>query len=95
MTNATVSSLTQTKHRKSPYLLGIVAGILWYSLALLEPLHGPKLWAIFLCGSFAVWVSVLKLRSLIHGTGWVFPRTTTALLTALAVETGLYLWFSH
>jgi hypothetical protein len=84
-----------TQVRKSPYFLGIFGGILWYGLALLEPLHGPKLWTIFLCGSFAVWISVLKLRSLIHGVGWVFPRTNSVLLAAVTVEVWLFIWFSH
>lgn len=95
MINEQSSSLSTKEHGKSPYVMGIAAAILGYGLALLEPLRGPKLWAIFFCAGFAVWVSVLKLRNLIHQTGWVFPRTTTALLTALAIEVWLYLWFSH
>ncbi len=90
------TSVLEKGYRKSPYVLGIAAAILAYGLSLLEPaIRGPKLWAIFLCASFAVWVSVLKLRNLIHGAGWVFPRTNTVLLTAVAVEVWLHLWFSH
>ncbi|HEY3824989.1 MAG TPA: hypothetical protein VGL82_10535 [Bryobacteraceae bacterium] len=90
------SSLSQKKDRKIAYVMGIAAAILFFGLALLEPsIRGPKSWVIFLCASFAVWISALKLRNLIHGTGWVFPRTTSALLIALAVEAWLYLWFSH
>jgi len=82
--------------RRVPYVLGIVAATLGYGLSLLEPaIRGPKLWAIFLCASFAVYVSVLKLRNLIHGSGWVFPRTNTVLLVAIVIEVWLRLWFSH
>ncbi len=63
----------QTGHQgsgKSPYVLGICVATLGYGLSRLEPaIRGPKLWAIFLCASFAIWISVLKLRRLIHGTG--------------------------
>jgi hypothetical protein len=88
--------LTKKKDRKSAYVMGIAAAMLFLGLALLEPsIRGPKSWVIFLCASFAVWISVLKLRNVIHGTGWVFPRSASALLIALAVEGCLYLWFSH
>ncbi len=94
--NEDASSLSQKKDRKSAYVMGISAALLFLGLALLEPsIRGPKSWVIFLCASFAVWISVLKMRNIIHGTGWVFPRTTSALLIALAVEAGLFLWFSH
>jgi hypothetical protein len=74
MTDEGVGTSLATKHRKIPYLLGIIAAMLGYGLSLLEPsIRGPKLWAIFFCAGFAVWISVLKLRNLIHGTGWVFP----------------------
>ena len=96
MTDKGVDTSFATKQRKIPYLLGIIAATLGYGLSLLEPsIRGPKLWAIFFCAGFAVWISVLKLRSLIHGTGWVFPRTNTALLTTVVVEVWLHLWFSH
>jgi hypothetical protein len=63
---------------------------------MLEPMiRGLKLWAIFLCAAFAVWISILKLRYLIHRTGWVFPRTNAALLSAVVIEVWLHLWFSH
>ncbi len=89
-------SLPKKKDRKSAYVMAIAAAMLFFGLALLEPsIRGPKSWVIFLCASFAVWISVLKLRNLIHGTGWVFPRSTSALLMALSVEVWLYLWFSH
>jgi hypothetical protein len=82
--------------RRSPYWMGIVAAIIGYSLALEEPaIRGIKLWAIFVCASFTVWICVLKLRNVIHGTGWVFPQTTTAILFALSLEAGLHLLFSH
>jgi hypothetical protein len=90
------TSLSKQDCRRSPYILGIIAATLLYGLSLLEPaIRGPKRWAMFLCASFVVWISVLKLRKLIHGTGWVFPRTPTALLMALAAGAWLYLWFSH
>jgi hypothetical protein len=86
----------QKATRKSPYALGIAAALLGYGLSLLEPsIRGPKLWAIFIFAGFAVWISVLKLRNLIHGTGWIFPRTNAALLTAVVIEVWLHLWFSH
>jgi hypothetical protein len=72
----------------------IVVATLGYGLSMLEPIQGPKLWAIFFCASFAVWVAVLKLRQLIHGSG-VFPCTNTVLLTAVVAEVWLHLWFSH
>lgn len=96
MTDEGVGTNLATKRRKVPYLLGIIAAMLGYGLSLLEPsIRGPKLWAIFFCASFAVWISVLKLRNMIHGTGWVFPRTNTALLTAVVAEVWMHLWFSH
>jgi len=96
MTDEGVGTNLAIKHRKIPYLLGILAAMLGYGLSLLEPsIRGPKLWAIFFCASFAVWISVLKLRNMIHGTGWVFPRTNTILLTAVVIEVWLHLWFSH
>jgi hypothetical protein len=81
---------------KSAYILGICAATLGYGLSMLEEtIRGPIHWLIFLFAGFAVWVSVLKLRNLIHGRGWVFPHTNTALLTAVVAEVWLYLWFSH
>lgn len=88
-------SFPEERTRRAPYLLLILGAILGYGLALLEPLRGPKLWLIFSCAGFTVCVCGLKLRNLIHGIGWVFPRTTTLALLALATETWLYLWFSH
>jgi hypothetical protein len=86
-----------TKEKKVPYVLGIAAATLTYGVSLLEPrIHGPKIWIIFfICAGFAVWISVLKLRKILHGTGWVFPRTSTFLLWAVGVEIWLHLWFSH
>ncbi len=82
--------------RKSPYVLGILAATLGYGLALLEPsIRGPRLLAIFICASFAVSISVLKLRNLIHGTGWCFPRTDAFLLSAVVLEVWLHLLFSR
>jgi hypothetical protein len=82
--------------RKGRYILVIATATLGYGLSLLEPaIRGLKIWAIFLCASFAVWVAVLKLRQRIHEAGWVFPRTDTVLLTAVVVEVWLYLWFSN
>jgi hypothetical protein len=96
MTIESVADGAATKQRKFPYLIGIVTAMLGYGLSLLEPsIRGPKLWAIFSCASFAVWVSVLKLRNIIHGTGWVFPRTNTSMLAAIVAEVWLHLWFSH
>jgi hypothetical protein len=97
MENRVAAALVpQKKDRKSAYVMGIAAACIFFGLALLEPsIRGPKSWVIFVCGSFAVWISVLKLRNIIHGTGWVFPRTTSALLIALTVEAWLFLWFSH
>jgi hypothetical protein len=51
----------------------------------------PNFGLSFLGGSFAVWISVLKLRSLIHGVGWVFPRTNNILLAAITVEVWLFI----
>jgi hypothetical protein len=83
-------------HRKGPYILVIAVAMLGYGYSLIEPaIRGPKLWAVFFCASFAVWVAVLKLRQLIHGSGWVFPRTNSVLLTAVVAEVWLHLWFSH
>lgn len=96
MTDSGVGTSLSTKHQKTPYLLGMITAILGYALSLLEPsIRGPKLWAIFLCAGFAVWISGLKLRNLIHGAGWVFPRTNTALLTAVAAEVWIHVWFSR
>jgi len=95
MTNEGVGAGSARKQRKIPYLIGMIAATLGYGLSLLDSIRGPKLWAIFLCASFAVWISVLKLRNLIHETGWVFPRTNAALLAAVVVEVWLNLWFSH
>jgi len=91
-----VATSSPGKHAKAAYVLAIIAAILGYGLSLLEPsIRGPKLWAIFFYASFAVWISVLKLRNVIHGRGWIFPRTNTFLLTAIVVEVWLHLWFSH
>lgn len=96
MTDKTVGTSLVKKHPKVPYVLGIVAAVLGYGVSLLEPsIRGPKLWVIFLCAGFAVWISDLKLRHLIHGTGWVFPRTNAVLLMAIAAEMWMHLWFSR
>ena len=92
--NEGIGAESARKQRKIPYFMGIIAAILGYGVSLLDAIRGPKIWIIFLCASFAVWVSVLKLRNLMHGTGWVFPRTNTALLTAVVLEVWLNLWFS-
>jgi hypothetical protein len=85
-----------TKEKKVPYVLGIAAATLTYGVSLLEPrIHGPKIWIIFICAGFAVWISALKLRKILHGTGWVFPRTSTFLLWAVGIEIWLHVWFSH
>jgi hypothetical protein len=92
----TAEHTTAKGYRKSPYLLGIAAATLGFVLSPLEPaIHGPKLWTIFLCASLAVFVSVLKLRNLWLGSGWIFPGTNAALLAAVVVEVWLHLWFSH
>jgi len=89
-------SLSRRREKKIPYVLGIIAATLAYSVSLLEPsIHGTKLWAIFSLSSFAVWISVLKLRNLVHGTGWIFPHTNTVLLWVVVVVVWLHLWFSH
>lgn len=94
--NEQVTSSSMNKYRKSPYVIGILAAILGLGLSLLEPsIRGPKLGVIFGCASFAVWISVLKLRNLIHGVGWVFPRTNTVLLTTVGAEVWLHLLFSR
>ena len=90
------NTATAKGHRKSPYFLGIAAATLGCVLSLLEPaIHGPKLGAIFLCASLAVFVSILKLRNLRLGAGWTFPRTNAVLLAAVVAEVWLHLWFSH
>jgi len=95
MTSEGVDAGSAKGQRKFPYILGIICAILVYGVSLLDGIRGPKVWAILLCASFAVWVSVLKLRNLIHGTGWVFPRTNTALLAAVVLAIWLNLWFSQ
>ena len=83
------------KPRKAPYVLAIVLAWAFYGLSVLDPtLHGPRLWAIFICCSFASWIAALKLRELLHGKGWVFPETYTALCVALGLESLLYVMFS-
>lgn len=80
---------------KGVYVMGIAAATLLVSLSYLEPrIHGLTLWLIFLLSGFAALISVLKLRSLIRGRGWVFPRTDAALLTTVVVGVWLHLWFS-
>ena len=89
-------SLSRRKKQKLPYVIGITVATLVYAVCLLEPsIRGAKLWVIFCLSSFAAWISVLKLRNLIHGTGWIFPRTNTVLLLVVVVEVWLHLWFSH
>ena len=91
-----VNSIEGKKNRKVQYVLWMFVAFGQYVLSLLDPsIRGPRLWLIFLCSGFASSVSALKLRNLIHGTGWVFPRTNTILIWVIAVKTWLYLWFSH
>jgi hypothetical protein len=83
-------------YRRSPYFLGIAAATLGCILSLIEPkIHGPKLWAISVCAVVAILVSVLKLRNLRRGTGWIFPGTNGLLLMAVVVEVWLHLGFYH
>lgn len=89
------STATEKANRRSPYFLGIAAATLGYVLSIFDAIHGLKLWAIFLCASLAVFVSVLKLRNLKLGAGWTFPKSNSVLLTAVVVEMWLNLWFSH
>jgi hypothetical protein len=90
------STFLDRKRQKISYVLGMVVATLVYVVSLLEPsIRGPKAWAIFLCGGFVVFVCVLKLRNLIHGVGWVFPRSGNMMLCVLAAEVWLHLWFSH
>jgi len=94
--NDQTGTLSDRKREKISYVLGIVVATLVYVVSLLEPsIRGPKAWAIFLCGSFAVLICVLKLRNLIHGVGWVFPRSGAILLCVVVTEVWLHLWFSH
>jgi hypothetical protein len=87
---------TARKPRKSPYVLGIALSFLWYGLSRLDGSIGiPWLWLIFLCSAFNGWICALKLRNMLHGTGWVFPRTNSVLLYVLSSEALLYLWLSH
>jgi hypothetical protein len=91
-----VNSLEAKKSHKLHYVLWMLASFIWYALSLLDPsVRGPKLWVIFSCSAIASSVAALKLRNLIHGSGWVFPRTNTILTWVVAVETLLFLWFSH
>lgn len=84
------------KQQRIPYVIGMAAAVLAYGLSHLEPsIQGPRLWLVFILSSFAVWISVLKLRNLIHGVGWTFPRTDTALLMTIVVEVWLHLWFAR
>ena len=90
-----VTSSTK-RQGKFQYVLTVVAATILYSLSLLDPsIHGTESWVFLVWSSFIGWVSVLKLRNLIHGTGWVFPRTNIVLLTAISIETWLYLWLSR
>jgi hypothetical protein len=75
--------------------MGIAVATLLPGLSCLEPrIRGFKLGLIFLLSGFAALISVLKLRSLIRGRGWVFPRTEAALLTTVVIGVWLHLWFS-
>lgn len=87
---------SETKNHKLQYVLWTIGALGLYVLSLLEPsIHGPMRWAIFCCMAAATSISALKLRYLIHGTGWVFPRTNTLLMWIVPIEALLYLWFSH
>lgn len=90
------TSETGTKSRKFPFVLWIICATGLYVLSLLDiSIRGPKLWLMFSCTAFAASIAVLKLRRLIHGTGWVFPQTETVLMGTVSIEALLYLWFSH
>lgn len=94
--NGTVVNVPTKKKGKTQYVLTIVAATIFCGLAFLEPsIRGTALWFFFFWSCFVVWMSVLKLRKLIHGTGWVFPRTNDVLLVAISIEVGFYLWFSR
>jgi hypothetical protein len=85
-----------TRNPKIQYVLWMLGAFGLYALSLLDPaISGPKLWTIFGCMGLATSVAALKLRRLIHGAGWVFPRTNTILIWVVPIETLLYLWFSH
>jgi hypothetical protein len=86
----------EKRAHKVQYVLWILVAFLWYALSLLDSvIRGPKLWVIFSCAGFASSVAALKLRNLIHGTGWVLPRTNTVLTLLVSIETLFFLWFSH
>jgi len=86
----------ETKDRKLQYVLWMIGAFGLYALSLFDSsIQGPKLWAMFCCMGLATSISALTLRRLIHGTGWVFPRTNTVLMWLVPIEALLYLWFSH
>jgi hypothetical protein len=90
------STADTDKQRKAAYFFGIAAGILGFVLSLFEPkIHDFKLWAISLCAALAILVSILKLRNLRCGAGWVFPASNSVLLWAVVLEVWLHLWFSR
>jgi hypothetical protein len=91
-----VNSIKGKKDRKIQYVLWMLGAFGCSALSLVEPsIRGPKLWLMFFCTGFASSISALKLRNMIHGTGWVFPRTNTILIWVVPIEILLYLWFSH
>ena len=90
------TSTANTQNSKTQYVLWMLGAFGLYALSLLDPsIRGPRLWIIFSCMGFATSISALKLRRLIHGSGWVFPRTNAILMWVIPIETLLYLWFSH
>ncbi len=91
-----VNSIEGKKNRTLQYVLWMLAAFICFALSLVEPsIRGPKLWVIFVCTGFASSISALKLRNVIHGTGWVFPRANTVLIWVVPIEVLFYLWFSH
>ncbi len=91
-----VNSIDEKKSSRVQYVLWMLAAFICLALSLVEPSNrGPKLSLIFFCTGFASSISALKLRNMIHGTGWVFPHTNTTLAWVVPIEVLLYLWFSH
>lgn len=85
-----------SKQHKAAYFLGIAAAVLVFALSIEDPkIHGLDFWAISFCAALALVVSVVKLRNLWRGTGWVFPATNNILLWAVVIAIWLHLWFSH
>jgi hypothetical protein len=74
----------------------IVGSVIFDALARMEPaIYGFKWLLIFVFGGLAAVAGVFNLRRLIHGTGWVFPKSDTVIISAMSAQCWLYLIFTH